>query len=94
MLYYLIVSDLKYPTGLGTFLCMKEFKTLDEQIELLTSRGIIIEDEELVKEVLLKENYYKDKSPSLYNKTSGEIYDMNQIVKDSNIKMGTRLVLI
>ena len=58
MLYYLIVSDLKYPTGLGTFLCMKEFKTLDEQIELLTSRGIIIEDEELVKEVLLKENYY------------------------------------
>ncbi len=42
----------------------------------------------------LRENYYKDKNPNLYNKTSGEIYDMNQIVKDSNIKMGTRLVLI
>ena len=42
----------------------------------------------------LSENYYKDKAPNLYNKTNGEIYDMNQIIKDSNIKNGTRLLLI
>ena len=42
----------------------------------------------------LSENYYKDKVPSLYNKISGEMYDMNQIIKDSNIKTGTRLLLI
>lgn len=42
----------------------------------------------------LKENYYQNKTPNLYNKTSGELYDMNQFIKNSNIKTGTRLVLI
>ena len=42
----------------------------------------------------LKENYYQNKYPNLYNKTSGELYDMNQFIKNSNIKTGTRLVLI
>lgn len=42
----------------------------------------------------LSEHYYQEKQPSLYNKNSGEIYDMNQIIKNSNIKTGTRLVLI
>ena len=42
----------------------------------------------------LKENYYQNKTPNLYNKTSGELYDMNQLIKNSNIKTGTRLVLI
>ena len=42
----------------------------------------------------LNEEYYKYNEPSLYNKTSGNIYDMNLIIKDSDIKMGTRLVLI
>lgn len=42
----------------------------------------------------LSENYYKDKSPSLYNNTDGQIYDMNLIIKDSNIKNGTRLLLV
>ncbi len=42
----------------------------------------------------LNENYYQNRIPCLYNKSSGELYDMNQIIKDSNIKTGTRLLLI
>ena len=42
----------------------------------------------------LKENYYQNNTPNLYNKTSGELYDMNQLIKNSNIKTGTRLLLI
>lgn len=42
----------------------------------------------------LSQNYYSTHSPSLYNKTTGEIYDMNLIIKNSNIKVGTRLLLI
>ena len=42
----------------------------------------------------LSENYYKEAEPNLYNKSTGEIYDMNLIIKNSNIKTGTRLLLI
>lgn len=37
---------------------MKEFKTLDEQIELLKQRGLTITDEERAKKYLLSQNYY------------------------------------
>ena len=36
----------------------KLFKTLDEQVDILKERGLIIEDEELTKEILLRENYF------------------------------------
>ena len=36
----------------------KVFKTLSEQIEILKNRGLIIKDEEYVKKVLLRENYF------------------------------------
>lgn len=36
----------------------KEFKTIDEQIEILKKKGLIIEDEEEAKEILLRENYF------------------------------------
>lgn len=42
----------------------------------------------------LSENYYKNRVPNLYNKTTGKLYDMNEIIKDSSIKTGTRLILI
>ena len=42
----------------------------------------------------LSEHYYKDKKPNIYNKTSGKLYDLNIIIKNTDIKMGTRLVLI
>ena len=36
----------------------KQFKTLDEQIEIMKSKGMIIQDEKYAKEVLLRENYF------------------------------------
>lgn len=42
----------------------------------------------------LSNNYYKNNNPNIYNKSSGELYDMNLIIKNSNIKTGTRLILI
>ncbi len=36
----------------------KTFKTLDEQIAILQSKGLIIEDIEYVKSILLRENYF------------------------------------
>ena len=36
----------------------KEFKNLDEQIDILRSKGLVINDSEYAKEVLLRENYF------------------------------------
>ncbi len=36
----------------------KEFKTLEQQIEILKSKGLVIEDEEKVKKILFRENYF------------------------------------
>ena len=36
----------------------KSFKSLDEQVEILRSKGLIIEDEDLTKQILLRENYF------------------------------------
>ena len=36
----------------------KDFKNLDEQIEILRSKGLVINDETFAKEVLLRENYF------------------------------------
>ena len=36
----------------------KIFKTLDEQVEILRNKGLIVEDEVLTKEILLRENYF------------------------------------
>ncbi len=37
---------------------MKTFKTLDEQVEILRNKGLIIEDVDFTKEILLRENYF------------------------------------
>ena len=36
----------------------KIFKNLDEQVEIMRSKGLIINDEESTKEILLRENYF------------------------------------
>lgn len=36
----------------------KKFKNLEEQIEILRHKGLVIEDEEFAKEILLRENYF------------------------------------
>lgn len=37
----------------------KDFKTIDEQIELLRSRDLSIEEEAEAKDFLLRNNYYR-----------------------------------
>ena len=36
----------------------KSFKTIDEQIEILKHKGLIIDDENYVKDILMRENYF------------------------------------
>jgi abortive infection bacteriophage resistance protein len=36
----------------------KVFKTLEEQIDIFVSKGLIISDVEKTKEILLRENYF------------------------------------
>lgn len=70
---------------------------LDEKYELLVPIDRRIHDlVDILKENIkgLKDNYYKDKMPNIFNKSSGELYDMNLIIKDSDIKTGTRLLLL
>ena len=37
----------------------KSFKTIEEQLEILRSRGLTIDDEDVAKEFLLWNNYYR-----------------------------------
>ena len=43
----------------------KDFKTIEEQLEILRSRGLIIDDESLAKDFLLHNNYYRISGYSL-----------------------------
>lgn len=43
----------------------KGFKTIDEQLEILKSRGLAVEDEEGAKDFLLRNNYYRVSGYSL-----------------------------
>ena len=74
-----------------------EVPILDTSFELLVPIDRRIHDlievlRENIKE--LRENYYQNKIPNIFNKSNGELYDMNLIIKDSDIKTGTRLILI
>lgn len=69
---------------------MKEkiFKTLDEQIEILESKGLIVEDVDYAKEILFRENYFfisgyrhlfmrhNDKDRFIRGTTFDELYGM------------------
>lgn len=37
---------------------IKQFKTIDEQVDILKDKGLIINDEEKTKKILLRENYF------------------------------------
>ena len=43
----------------------KEFKTIDEQLNILKSRGLTIDDEEKASDFLLHNNYYRVRGYSL-----------------------------
>ena len=51
-------------------------------------RSISASDEDLSK------GFFENKKLNLYNKSNGQIYDLNMIIKNSDIKMGTRLILM
>lgn len=42
----------------------------------------------------LSEKYYQNHTPNIYNKTTGKLYDLNMVIKNTDIKMGTRLVIV
>ena len=74
-----------------------EMPILDKKYELFVPIDRRVHDliELLVKSIPeLSEDYYKEHKPNLYSKTTGEVYDMNTIIKNSTIKMGTRLILL
>lgn len=66
----------------------KIFKTLEEQIEIMRNKGLIINDEKNTEEILLRENYFflhgyrelfmqnKDRSNYLSNTTFEELYSL------------------
>ncbi len=74
-----------------------EAPILDKKYELFVPSDRRIHDliSILIKTIPeLKENYYKEKKPNIYNKTTGKLYDLNLIIKNTDIKMGTRLILL
>ncbi len=86
----------------------KEFKTLDEQIELVQSRNLYIENEEIAKEILLNNNYYylingykdlflnrKSKSEKFRNGTTlEEIYNLYEFDRKIRIIFLEYILLI
>lgn len=90
---------LQYPVGTEDFLfIMKEFKTIEQQIDLLKSRGLNFENEEKAKEILLNNSYYNIingyKTPFIKNNTKDEfnkdttfeeiyaLYNFDKAIKD------------
>lgn len=74
-----------------------EIPILDKKIELFVPSDRKIHDliSVLKKSIPeLSENYYKSNIPNIYNKSTGSLYDMNLTIKNSDIKMGTRLILL
>lgn len=73
---------------------MKEFKTYQEQIEILKSRGIVINNEEFALEKLQEDNYYNiingykalfiDSNQYIQGTTFEEIYSLFEF--DRNLK--------
>ena len=43
---------------------------------------------------LLKSNFYERRDPVLISKTNGTVYDLNAVIKKTDIKNGTRLLLL
>ena len=58
---------------------VKPFLNLDEQVDLLTSRGLIIEDRELAKKILFTHNYYRLSAYSLTLRKSDDT-EFRQII--------------
>lgn len=74
-----------------------ELPILDREYEVLIPIDRRIHDiVSLMKKSIpeLSKNYYENNNISVFNKINGEIYNMNLLIKDSNIKTGTKLIMI
>ena len=74
-----------------------EAPILDKKYEILVPIDRRIHDLVTVLKKAIPElnnGYYKNKTPNVYNKSTGDLYEINTVIKNSNIKMGTRLVLL
>ncbi len=74
-----------------------EMPILDRKYELLVPIDRRIHDliSVLVKAVPeLKSNFYERRDPVLISKTNGTVYDLNAVIKNTDIKNGTRLLLL
>ena len=74
-----------------------EAPILDKKYEILVPIDRRIHDliETLKKAIPeLNRGYYEKNIPNIYNKSTGDLYEINTIIKNSNIKTGTRLVLL
>jgi hypothetical protein len=74
-----------------------EAPILDQKYELFVPVDRRIHDLiSILKKTLpeLSKDYYLNNIPNIYNKSTGKIYDMNLIIKNTDIKMGTRLILL
>ena len=74
-----------------------EIPILDRKIELFVPSDRRIHDLiSILKKSIpeLSENYYEKNSPNIYSKSTGNLYNMNLVIKNTDIKMGTRLILL
>ncbi len=74
-----------------------EFPILDQKYELLVPIDRRIHDLiAVLKKAIpeLSEDFYDRREPVIMSKTSGEVYDLNVVIKNTNIKNGTRLIVI
>ena len=74
-----------------------ELPILDKKYELLVPIDRRIHDLITVLKKAIPEltsDFYERRDPVMISKTSGELYDMNVVIKNTNIKNGTRLILI
>jgi hypothetical protein len=74
-----------------------EMPILDKKYELLVPIDRRIHDLiSVLKKAIpeLSDDYYERREPVIMSKTSGDVYDLNVVIKNTNIKNGTRLILI
>lgn len=74
-----------------------EIPILDKKYELLVPIDRRIHDLITVLKKAIPEldsDFYEKREPVLICKTSGDLYDMNAVIKNTNIKNGTRVILI
>ena len=74
-----------------------EMPILDKKFELLVPIDRRIHDLiSVLKKAIpeLSEDFYERREPVILSKTTGDVYDLNVVIKNTNIKNGTRLILI